>query len=163
MEGAGLASILFYLSGPHFTTRRVEISRNVQAVLTSQPVVPAIKICYSEGELPAQNCSRDLGSIMAALIVLTQACDCDLGQTKTTKVLLGWVHSVEDLVRHGVVKGPAIRDQRRRGKENLMTGHTRRSVAVEYRIGRRRRPACGHPGHCDCNESRQPTGYGRPR
>ncbi len=50
----------------------------------------------------------------ARVIVLTQACD--LAQTKTTKVLVGWVHAADDLVRHGVLKGTVIRDQVRRGQ-----------------------------------------------
>ncbi len=50
----------------------------------------------------------------ARVIVLTQACD--LAQTKTTKVLVGWVHSAEYLVRQGVLKEAVIRDQVRRGQ-----------------------------------------------
>jgi hypothetical protein len=48
------------------------------------------------------------------VIVLTQACD--LAQTKTTKVLVGWVHSAEYLVSQGVLKEAVIRDQVRRGQ-----------------------------------------------
>lgn len=50
----------------------------------------------------------------ARVIVLTQACD--LAQTKTTKVLVGWVHVAADLVREGVLKGSVVRDQVRRGQ-----------------------------------------------
>ena len=50
----------------------------------------------------------------ARVIVLTQACD--LAQSKTTKVLVGWVHAADELVRHGLLKGPVVRDQVRRGQ-----------------------------------------------
>src|SRR4051794_4988639 len=47
------------------------------------------------------------------VIVLTQACD--LAQAKTTKVLVALVHPAQLLVERGVLKGPTIRDQVRRG------------------------------------------------
>src|SRR5437773_11933826 len=47
------------------------------------------------------------------VIVLTQACD--LAQTKTTKVLVALVQPAQLLVERGVLKGPTIRDQVRRG------------------------------------------------
>jgi hypothetical protein len=49
----------------------------------------------------------------ARVIVLTQACD--LAQAKSTKVLVGMIRSAQDLIAEGVLKGPAIRDQVRRG------------------------------------------------
>src|SRR5262249_3578302 len=47
------------------------------------------------------------------VIVLTQACD--LAQTKTTKVLVALLHPAQSLVDRGILKGPTIRDQVRRG------------------------------------------------
>src|SRR5713101_8134431 len=47
------------------------------------------------------------------VLVLTQACD--LAQTKTTKVLVALVQPAQLLVERGVLKGPTIRDQVRRG------------------------------------------------
>src|SRR5437868_12404179 len=47
------------------------------------------------------------------VVVLTQACD--LAQTKTTKVLVALLHPAQSLVERGALKGPAIRDQVRRG------------------------------------------------
>src|SRR5579883_865979 len=47
------------------------------------------------------------------IIVLTQACD--LAQEKTTRVLVGLVHSARELVDRGILKESLIRDQIRRG------------------------------------------------
>jgi hypothetical protein len=47
------------------------------------------------------------------VIVLTQACD--LAQAKTTKVVVALLHPAQVLVERGILKGPAIRDQVRRG------------------------------------------------
>lgn len=47
------------------------------------------------------------------VVALTQACD--LAQTKTTKVLVTLLHPAQSLVEPGVLKGPTIRDQVRRG------------------------------------------------
>src|ERR1700676_4338779 len=47
------------------------------------------------------------------VVVLTQACD--LAQTKTTKVLVALLHPAQSLVERGILKGPAVRDQVRRG------------------------------------------------
>jgi hypothetical protein len=47
------------------------------------------------------------------VIVLTQACD--LAQEKTTRVLVGLVHSTRELVDRGILKESLIRDQIRRG------------------------------------------------
>jgi hypothetical protein len=47
------------------------------------------------------------------VVVLTQACD--LAQKKSTKVLVALVHSAQVLIEKGVLKGPTIRDQVRRG------------------------------------------------
>src|SRR5260370_1795799 len=47
------------------------------------------------------------------VIVLTQACD--LAQTKTSKVLVALVHPAQLLTERGILKGPTIRDQVRRG------------------------------------------------
>jgi hypothetical protein len=47
------------------------------------------------------------------VIVLTQACD--LAQEKTTRVLVGLVHSARELVEGGILKESLIRDQIRRG------------------------------------------------
>jgi hypothetical protein len=50
---------------------------------------------------------------LARVIVLTQACD--LAQTRTSRALVGWVHSAQDLVQQGVLKAQTVRDQVRRG------------------------------------------------
>lgn len=47
------------------------------------------------------------------VVVLTQACD--LAQTKTSKVLVALLHPAQSLVDRGILKGPTIRDQVRRG------------------------------------------------
>jgi hypothetical protein len=47
------------------------------------------------------------------VIVLTQACD--LAQAKTTRILVALLHPAQLLVERGILKGPAIRDQVRRG------------------------------------------------
>jgi hypothetical protein len=47
------------------------------------------------------------------VIVLTQACD--LAQAKTSKVVVALLHTAQSLVERGALKGPAIRDQVRRG------------------------------------------------
>lgn len=50
---------------------------------------------------------------LSRVIVLTQACD--LAHVKTNKVLVAAVHDAEVLVRQGVLKASAVRDQVRRG------------------------------------------------
>ena len=55
----------------------------------------------------------------ARVIVLTQACD--LAQAKTSKVLVGWVHAADELVRHGLLKG-AGRSRSAVGSRGLVYG-----------------------------------------
>jgi len=84
-----------------------------QEPLTQGDVLDACPIFGLEVSAPTVNLEAAPARWQERVIVLTQACD--LAQTKTTRVLVALLHSAQTLVEKGVLKGPVIRDQVRRG------------------------------------------------